>query len=391
MTTPSLGFPTSIAEVTRDWLTAVLRNAGALSEGERVQGFESVRCGEPGQTSDVYRLALRYEGDAAQAPARLVLKFATTAAEPRAMAVAFGSYLRETRFYQQFAASARMPIPRCYFAEIGPSGYDQALLLEDLGDGREGDYVRGNVADVITAADHLAAFHAAWWQREELANCDWLFQATPELWALLRVVLLDAYSKLEAALGAKVPDAITRTVSAMSEHWDALLVNFQARPFTLIHRDYFLKQMFFPDRGRGRFAVFDWQNPAYGRATDDLARLVAQSLPPALRREHERAIVQRYHAGLCASGVQGYDLEQAWKQYRMSMLSTMLIDIIVITHTDVAIYRDYCAKRDVDWRDPFCNWIAQALEDHAVVDLITDFVREHTRKQPRPDQGRVQP
>jgi hypothetical protein len=385
-------FPTRIADVTREWLTTVLREAGALGSGAEVRAFEARACGEPGQTSEVLRIALRYDGPVSHAPGHLVLKLATAADGPRSMATLFGSYVRETRFYQELAPVAGIPIPRCYFAQIGAAGHDFALLLEDLSDGREGDYVRGDVADVKLATDHLAAFHATWWQREELARHDWLFQASPELWSMLRLMLLDSYAKLEAALGTRVPAAITETVAVLLEHWDALLADFQARPFTLIHRDYFLKQMFFPEQGRGRFAVFDWQNPAYGRPTDDLARLMAQSLPPRLRREHERPIVRRYHAALCANGVQNYGFDHAWHQYRMSLLSTMLIDIIVVTHTDVAIYGDYCARRNVDWRDPFCNWIASALEDHSVVDLIRDFARRpglRNTTSTKPEQSRT--
>ena len=59
----------------------------------------------------------------------------------------------------------------------------------------------------------------------------------------------------------------------------------------------------------------------------DLAYLVATSLEPDVRREVERGIVEAYHARLVDLGVDGYDLETCWEDYRFAQLQAPLVAV----------------------------------------------------------------
>jgi hypothetical protein len=51
-------------------------------------------------------------------------------------------------------------------------------------------------------------------------------------------------------------------------------------------------------------------------------------MEPALRAECERALVERYVAGLVANGVVDYDVEHAWSDYRLATLFDFVYPVI---------------------------------------------------------------
>ncbi len=63
------------ADVTTDWLTAALADAGVLAHGSRVVSFETEAIGT-GQMADTTRFSLRYDEDGS-GPASVVGKFAS--------------------------------------------------------------------------------------------------------------------------------------------------------------------------------------------------------------------------------------------------------------------------------------------------------------------------
>jgi hypothetical protein len=118
---------------------------------------------------------------------------------------------------------------------------------------------------------------------------------------------------------------LTKSAGAMpSEAW-ALA---RAERFALVHGDYRLDNLMFPDDGSPGACALDWQTLSLALPARDVAYLVATSLPAEARRAHEDDLVAAYHAALVESGVEGYDLALCREDYRFSMLQGPLVAVL---------------------------------------------------------------
>ena len=98
---------TSPRELTAEWLTDALREAGELTEG-RVCSVDHSLIGT-GKMGDNVRLQLNYEG-AQGAPKTLVAKLPAGDETARSMAGALGAYYNESMFYRHLASGERIEI-----------------------------------------------------------------------------------------------------------------------------------------------------------------------------------------------------------------------------------------------------------------------------------------
>ncbi len=153
------------------WLTAVLRQGGvdAVVDGVRARQIGT------GQIGDSIRFELSYAHAPADAPASLVGKFPSAGAESRATGVRLGNYLREVRFYQQLAPTARISTPRCWHTDVDEASCDFVLIMEDLAPAEPGDQLKGVTLDqarqVIVEA---AKLHASHWADDRLDALPWV-------------------------------------------------------------------------------------------------------------------------------------------------------------------------------------------------------------------------
>jgi hypothetical protein len=111
------------ADVTAEWLTDALIQAGDLRPGIRVDRFSSEPIGT-GQMADTTRFTLGYAGsdgnDHQDGPATVVGKFASADEQSRGTGLALRAYEVEVRFYREVAARVDARVPRTYVAEIEP-------------------------------------------------------------------------------------------------------------------------------------------------------------------------------------------------------------------------------------------------------------------------------
>jgi aminoglycoside phosphotransferase (APT) family kinase protein len=125
---------------------------------------------------------------------------------------------------------------------------------------------------------------------------------------------------------------VTPNVKALGDRFVELIPGLMAKlsepPWTLSHGDYRLDNMFFSDDPSRPLVLCDWQLYDRSRGPRDLSYLLSQSMEPALRAGCERALVERYVAGLAANGVTGYDIEQAWSDYRLATLFDFVYPVI---------------------------------------------------------------
>ena len=310
-------FPSSSAALTNEWLSDALDT--------RVTGFEIEPIGVGvGLVCDLVRVRLRHDGDG---PTTIIAKFPSASEENRFVALVLQMYGRETRFYRELAKDTPISAPRCHAVEHDVEADEFVLLLEDLSGARVVDQIVGiGRADAELAIDQLARFHARWWNDPSLESVLRLSDSPfPEAvsaafagsWAPIQEICAGLVTPEVKALGDRFVDLIPQLMSRLSEP-----------PWTLSHGDYRLDNMFFPDDPSRPFVLVDWQLYDRSRGPRDLSYLLSQSMDPALRADCERALVERYVAGLVANGVDDYDVEQAWSDYRLATLFDFVYPVI---------------------------------------------------------------
>jgi Domain of unknown function (DUF227). len=105
----------------------------------------------------------------------VVAKYPAAIEQTRGLARQFKFYEREVNFYNLLAKDVSLPSPRCLHASHDLLSDDFLLLLEDLGDRRLGDQLKGcSAEDAFAAIRQLASFHAEWWDSPKLETIDWV-------------------------------------------------------------------------------------------------------------------------------------------------------------------------------------------------------------------------
>jgi len=163
----SRALPTEPQHLTDEWLTEVLcadRSAGRAA----VVSHTWELLAQQGAAGIVGRVSLTYDHEGSGEPQSVVIKFATPHAPIRALMLQFGLYRSEVEFYRQLGPIAGIPVPHCYFADLDLSTGFFVLVLEDMKDSRLIDFVKPLVSDIEQAIDHLAPFHARWWNSPRL-------------------------------------------------------------------------------------------------------------------------------------------------------------------------------------------------------------------------------
>jgi len=286
------------------------------------------------------RVIPRYEGAAGDAPQTLIAKHATQFEQARAQMHALGLYEREVRFYQDFGDDPGIATPRCYFARIDSTTGNFSLLLEDVGAGRGGDFWHGSVADAEVAIEHLARFHAKWWEHPRLRSTTWLRQ--PDDMAYYRDALgplLPAFTPIvRERFPGQLDGYLLRVAERMSERWIDFVTLRPEYRYTLVHADYHPKQIFFPQDDRGRFAVFDWQGACVSLGAMDLQRALLTLMSGEQLAQNEQRLIELYHRVLEQHGIR-YPLEQLIDETWRTSAWTLWIFIFALATTDVEILR----------------------------------------------------
>jgi hypothetical protein len=296
--------------LTAEWLTAALTASGSLS-GARVVAAD-VRPLGTGQMCDSVRIRLTYdEPDAG--PASLVAKLPAADEGSRATAIAFRSYEKEVRFYQELAGRLPVRTPRVLHADIDVATASFVLLLEDLAPAQPGDQLLGCDAEVAAAAvAELVNLHAPLWGDASLLRLDWLHGDPDTRGSLLKDLMPALWAGFQERYAASLLPHVKQAGDAYFGRLDIGTAG--DRPFTVTHTDYRLDNLLISPTGV--VTVVDWQTCGTGVGPSDVAYFLGAGLVPEVRREVEERIVQDYHDGLVAGGVTGYDRDDCWLDYR---------------------------------------------------------------------------
>ncbi len=322
----SLPLVSSADALDADWLTAALREAGALPAG-RVAAARGVAVGT-GKMGDNVRYELEYEGAPDDVPASLIAKLPSTDPTARAHASAAGNYWREVHFYRELASRVRIRTPRAYISMIHDNRTDYVILMEDLAPAEPGDQIEGCDPDrAALALREAAKLHASVWNAPFLGELEWITQSTPEGAELGRAFLgsmwpgfLDRFGAAMSTEAVALGERFVREFVAWASDYDG--------PRTIVHADYRLENMLFGDGETAPpIAVVDWQSPFHTCPLVDVAYFVGGGLTVDDRRAHERELVELYRSELAANGVD-LDADACWDLYRRYALHGILITVL---------------------------------------------------------------
>lgn len=316
-------FPTTVEDVSPEWLTGVLRHAAALDTG----CVAGVRIAASAVTagSVVAHLALTYASAPAAGPSRLFLKLPRADRPPELMA-AMGT--REVRFYAELAhAAPALPTIRCYAALLDEASASWCLVLQDLGATHAQTEwpVPPPRAGCDAMVDALAALHAAWWEHPRLEE-DLGSPVTPDLVRQSAAETADRVVRFLAFLGDRLSPsrraALERVAAALPALWTW---HGRRTAKTLVHGDAHAWNFLFPNDGvDAPVYLCDWQNWRVGVGAQDLATMMVLDWDAARRGWLEQDLLHRYHRRLHALGVDGYSWKDCLADYRLAAANALL-------------------------------------------------------------------
>lgn len=329
--------PASIDDVTADWLADV--TGFDVEEAE----VEQIGVGI-GVSSALYRVHLR--GPAC--PGSVIVKLPALDAAAVFTSTMLRMYVREVRFFTELSSRSPVRVPAGWHAAVDEETSRFVVVMEDMGLMRTVDQVEGmSVTDAERAVDELAAWHATWWrQADELAGAGVTVSlGDPVYPAVLPLVFGEGWEKVTAELD--VPAPILEVGPRFAAAIPRLLTDLCRAPTTVIHGDFRADNILFaPDAS---VVLLDFQLIGTGSGAYDLAYFVTQSVTVDVAAEHERALFERWTAGLRAGGVPAEDLGRMWEDYRTAALFCLVYPVV--------------ASRGMDLTDPRQRGLLECMNE----------------------------
>lgn len=274
-----------------------------------------------GVMSLLFRLTPTYDEPGA-GPDTVIVKLAPLHEETRQVARGYDFYRREVEVYRRLGDGIGLRRPRLFFADHDEASDDFVVVMEDLAGHRVCDQLAGcSLEDATLAVTRLAEHHARWWNDPRLKELDFTpstadppypqynERQTAEAWPPCREKVGHLIPTELVWLGDHFPEIGPRIMEAVDDH-----------PWTLIHGDFRLDNLFFHDDPAGTLTAVDWQISFRAAATSDLGYFMSQSLTVEDRRSHEREILDTYHSTLATNGVTDYPEDELWDDYRRLVL-----------------------------------------------------------------------
>ena len=309
----------TVEEVTPDWMTE------ALGQGT-VTGIET-EVMSTGQLGHVARATLTYADEAPTAPRTLMVKLPRADEGSRQLGVILGVYEAEVRFYQQIAPTVDVNVPQLFWGDVEPQTGRFTLLIEDLSDvGEPGDMIAGGTVDQAAGAlDALVALQAPRWSDPSLAELGWL--ADPARNQVMFAGVEPALPVFLERFGDHLEAEDRALVERIAPKANAWCTQMNAGPNVVVHGDFRMDNLFFPHDSGRPVTVFDWQAARLGPPLVDACVYVGGCLSLEERRANERDLLQRYHEGLVAAGVDGFSFDAVWESYRWCVFYGLMLSV----------------------------------------------------------------
>jgi hypothetical protein len=317
----------NLAQVTNEWLTAVLTRSGALTQGS-VAGFDADSGW--GNWSASGSLSLRYSPDAqGERPSRLFLKMVNTDISDEE---SFGP--SEVYYYtRDYLDLPDAPLLRCYDGRFSPTLQRYHLLLEDVSASHTIACDKPpTLAYGLALAEALAILHAHWWGAARLAEAHAPLHDANHIRRFVAIAEPGAGHIIQQLAGELQPHWPAAIRDLFARHPQAMIRRSQeANGFTLIHGDAGCYNIMVPREGeRPLYLIdrqpFDWSLTSW-LGVYDLAYALVFHGDIEARRQWERPILRHYHETLSRRGVQGYSWEQLWDDYRLCVAMGVYIAV----------------------------------------------------------------
>ncbi len=324
----------SFQEATPQWLTTTLQASGVLSEGSVVAA--ELRANDA-FNSTISHLTLQYSADApADLPTHLLLKLNRDH---------YGE--GEIPFYQAAMRQRPPNTARCFAAEYDAASGESYLLLEDLSKTHVTPVNRQQVLALQAVPDEqqlngmidaLAAFHAYWWEHEQLGKTFIVRPWYTDVEHYQRHIerRQREWAKFAKAVGDEIPNDMMaiyeKTLAKLPQLWDAFLETriTALKNITLTNGDCYFAQFLCPKPNVNAPAyLIDFQDATANFGPYDLVYMFATFWTAEQRSANgrERKLLKRYHQALVNKGVQDYSLDEMLTDYRF-MIVLMIFDAV---------------------------------------------------------------
>ncbi|MEX0800258.1 MAG: phosphotransferase [Dehalococcoidia bacterium] len=298
------GVPRSVDELTAEYLSiparALLGDPTLEVTGFSVSAdpFEFPRFGE----KQFYEIAFEYAGAKGAGRSTLILRVM-----PKMDAVMMLTGDTEHRELKAFEIGLFDRIPDTFHVpyvhvENHPE-YDQYwAFVEDVRPEMERLGMHAVIPDATLREilSHLAAFHAAFWERHEVIDLPWLMRLDQPVDYFYRCVVdiidgMKAPAQCSAYIVEKwpwlaegvinlldsLPDETRRTVERLYREPEKLLEKIQHLPRTLCHYDFDNRNLGVRETADGlQTVVIDWEIIGEGLSSADVGRFLAYQQPP---------------------------------------------------------------------------------------------------------------
>ncbi|MGB8651315.1 MAG: phosphotransferase [Mycobacteriales bacterium] len=309
----------TIDELRAPWLAEAL--------GAPVVGFSTRPVGT-GQMGESFRVELTYDG-APTAPASVVVKLASTDPSSRATGLALRAYEVEVSFYRTVASTLQVRVPACHLAEVDVDTGWFTLLLEDMAPATQGDHFAGVDADAAALAMvELAGLHGPRWDDPALAAQGWLNRQTPQALTFTTGLVRSLWPGFLDRYGDQLAPEHVAVCERLVDRLGPYLLD-RRGPLSVVHGDYRLDNLLFgPPGGTAPLTVVDWQTAVWGPPLVDAAYFLSFAFADrGVRAATERDLLRVYHDALRGFGVESFDFDRCWSDYRRSSFAALVMAI----------------------------------------------------------------
>lgn len=359
--------PEAPEDFTAGWLSEVL----AVPEGEILDvavrtseadsGFVSLAC--------FLELETRPGSDM---PSRLVGKLAPTFEAARNMVREFGLFAREKQFYSEIAPLVAVRSPHAYHCDYDPGLGTGVLVLEDCSHMRapvQTDEQPTTLEELETIVDAAADMAISSWNADWLATKDELMGPDhPAAVAYFSGIQEGWKPFVDSEFMAWTPDGFEALALRLGSDFRKITAAQPETNVSLCHLDFRLANVFLDADSDDPVVLFDWQSMYPGRTAQDLGYLITSGYTPEFRRNHERALVRRYHDRLVDAGITGYSYDEAWFDYLHGIMIGLRLLPMVLGDLDLSTEGGQGIFRKIIQNFP------QAALEHGGVELVDEIL-----------------
>lgn len=310
--------PRSPAEITPDWLTAVLCSG---IDGAAVLSAESLAGSAGTTTRQVLQLAHNQAGVAAGLPQRLFVKCASSL--PQRLMLGLGGLSQgEPRFYGTVRPLLEIEAPIAYFAAVDQRSWRSVLLLEDVVHTRQASFwtpetriTRDHMEALLSS---MAVWHSRFWDGPILRSWHWLRTPGDQLSVIDALLgLADRTPAGSERARGVIPPSLHSRRHDLHEAMRRSLTAASREVRTYLHGDLHVANLYLTDAGP--VGVCDWQVGLQGSWAHDYGYLMATALSTEDRRAWERELLAFYLERLEAGGGPRLSADAAWLAYRRAL------------------------------------------------------------------------